>query len=413
MLVYLEVTLTDAQVKAAKPALKTARLSDAGGLHLEVNPQGGKYWVWRHRFPPMRAGKPQDYRIGPYPKVSLKKAREVRDEQKRRLYEEGINPCLAKKQNKIERYRPAQVLTFESVAREWHEIKTQGKWGERHSNDVLQKLVRDILPMIGPIEIRNITTPDCLGILRRIEKRQSLEQAKRTLGVVSQVCDYACALGYLSSNPAHPLRREAPIKQTKDNHPAIKWEELPELINALNTNEVGSDPLTRNGLRLLMLTFPRTNELIAAAWDEINWTEKIWTVPAERMKGARGSRKEHLIPLSDKALEIFKELYEITGPDGYIFKSMRTKTGYMSNNTMNMALKRMGFDKRMCGHGFRSFAMTNIQEKLKISLRIAKRQHAHIEENKVTAAYNRAEYLDERIDMMNKWAALLVEQGLK
>ena len=121
--------LTDAQAKAAKAGQKVQRLSDGGGLHLEVNPQGGKYWIWRHRFPPTRAGKQQDYRVGPYPKVTLKKAREIRDTQKRRLYEEGIDPCQAKKQEKIERYRPAQGLTFESVAKDWHENRTQGKWG--------------------------------------------------------------------------------------------------------------------------------------------------------------------------------------------------------------------------------------------------------------------------------------------
>jgi integrase len=182
---------------------------------------------------------------------------------------------------------------------------------------------------------------------------------------------------------------------------------VPELIAAMKSNIAGADVLTLGGLRLLMLTFVRTTELIGADWSEINWEQKIWTIPAERMKGKRGSRKEHLVPLSIQAIKIFKSLLAITGPYGLIFKSVRTKSGYISNNTLNMALKRMGFDERMCGHGFRSLALTNIQEKLKIDLRVIDRQLAHIEKNKVTAAYNRAEYLDERTKMMQQWGDLI------
>jgi integrase len=150
--------------------------------------------------------------------------------------------------------------------------------------------------------------------------------------------------------------------------------------------------------------------LIAADWSEINWQAKVWTIPAERMKGKRSSRKEHLVPLSNQTLKVLESIKGITGPDGLIFKSIRTKSGYISNNTLNMALKRMGFDNRMCGHGFRTLALTNIQEHLKIDLRIVDRQLAHIEKNKVTAAYNRAEYWDERVDMMQKWADLVDEK---
>jgi hypothetical protein len=282
------MALTDAQVKAAKSGPKHRRLSDGGGLHLEVNPQGGKYWIWRYRFPPGRAGKQRDYRIGTYPKVSLKKAREIRDQQRKRLYDEGIDPCEAKKQERIERYQPAQGLTFEAVARDWHKIRTEGKWGERHSHDVLQKLERDILPAIGQLLMTDVGTPDCLGILRTIEKRGSAEQAKRTLGVVSQVCDYACALNYIRVNPAGPLKREAPVKQIKDNYPSIRWSELPELLEAVETNQSGSDAPTIKGLKLLALLFPRPSELLLAKWEEVDFGGKVWTIPAERMKGARG-----------------------------------------------------------------------------------------------------------------------------
>ncbi len=327
------------------------------------------------------------------------------------MHSEGINPCVAKRQEKVERFAALQALTtFEVAARDWHGTKAAGTWSARHAGDVLLKLEKDILPSLGTLPIQEITTQDCLAVLRKIEKRGSPEQAKRTLGVISQIFDYATALGFCPFNPADSLKRHAPVKQTVEHYPCISWEEFPELLQALNTNPGGADPMTLAGVHLLMLTFVRTTELIAADWSEVNWEEKVWSVPAERMKGKRGSRKEHLVPLSEQTLKVLEELHNITGPDGLIFKSIRTKTGYISNNTLNMALKRMGFDNRMCGHGFRSLAMTSIQERLKIDLRIVDRQLAHIEKNKVTAAYNRAEYWEERVGMMQQWADLVDAQ---
>ena len=375
---------------------------------LEIDPSGGKYWLWRHRYPPTKDGKQQDYRIGPYPKISLKKARQIRDEQKQKMLVDLINPCAAKRDEKAKQVASHQVLvTFESIALDWHSNKAKGTWSVRHTSDVLQKLEKDILPAIGGMPIAEITTQQCLAVLRKIEKRGSPEQGKRCLGVISQIFDYATALGFCPLNPAISLKHHAPVKQTVEHFPCISWEEMPELLGAMKVNPGGADPMTLGGLHLLMLTFVRTTELIAADWSEINWKEKVWTIPAERMKGTRGSRKEHLVPLSDQALEVLESLRQITGPDGMIFKSIRSKTGYISNNTLNMALKRMGFDERMCGHGFRSLALTNIQERLKVDLRIVDRQLAHIEKNKVTAAYNRAEYLDERTKMMQQWGDLI------
>ena len=407
------MALTDAEVKAQKPGSKRRRVSDGGGLHLEIDPAGRKYWIWRHRFPPSKDGKQQDYRVGPYPKVSLKQARQTRDQLRQQMVEQGIDPCRAKKQAKEERFAALQgAVTFEAVAMDWHATKASDTWGPRHIADVLAKLKNDILPALGSQPIKDITTPDCLSILRAIEKRGSPAQAKRTLGVVSQVFDYATSLAICPANPAQSLMRHAPVKQTVEHFPCIAWAELPELLEAMAANTAGADPLTLGGLRLLLLTFVRTNELIAAGWSEIDWDNQLWTIPAERMKGKRGSRREHLVPLSSQSIEVLRSLQSITGPHGLIFKSTRTKSGYISNNTLNMALKRMGFDGRMCGHGFRSFALTNIQEKLKVELRVVDRQLAHVEKSKVMAAYNRAEYLDERTEMMQSWADLMTKQGL-
>jgi len=403
------MALTDAQVKAEQAGPKTRRLSDGRGLHLEINPAGGKYWIWRHRFPPTRDGKQQDYRIGPYPNVSLKQARQIRDEQCLLMRQEGLDPCANKKQKKQERVTHLQQLTsFSDVALDWHGVKTRGTWSTRHSSDVLQKLQKDILPALGDVPVNNISTQDCLAVLRAIEKRGSLEQGKRTLAVISQVFDYATALGHCPLNPARSLLRHAPVKTTDKRYPCIDWEELPELLGAIEQNPAGAEEMTLAGLRLLMLTFVRTNELIGAQWSEIDWDTKIWTIPAERMKGKKGSKKQHLVPLSEQSVKIFKSLEKITGPDGLIFKSVRSKSSHISNNTLNMALKRMGFDGRMCGHGFRALAMTNIQEKLKVPLIYVDRQLAHIDRNKVTKAYNYSTlYMDERIKMMQQWADLI------
>lgn len=409
------MALTDAAVRGLPLRSQRYRVSDSAGLLLEVDPAGGKYWLWRHRFPPTKDGRRQDLRLGPYPAVSLKRARELRDEQKKLMHDQGINPCEAKKRQKSERWGLHQKLSFEAVALDWHRTKSAGTWSARHGDDVIKKLNKDILPAIGSMAIAEISAVDCLGVLRSIEKRGSHETAKRSLGIISLVLDYAVALGHCTSNPAHSLKRHAPVKQTTTHFPCLLWSELPELLGAMRTNTVKADPTTLNAMWLLALTFVRTSELIAARWEEIdhNWRgpdgdhQAVWTVPAERMKGKRGNRKEHLVPLSRQAAAILQAQSLLTGPKGFVFKSLRTSSGYISNNTVNMALKRMGFDGRMCGHGFRALAMTNVQEQLGIDLRIVDRQLAHIEKNKVTAAYNRAEYWPQRVVMMQRWADLL------
>ncbi len=405
------MALTDKEVRALPQGSRRYRVSDGGGLLLEVDPAGGKYWLWRHRFPPTKDGRRQDLRIGPYPRISLKAARDIRDEQKRLLYEDGINPCDAKKRSKDQRWGKHAQLTFEAVALDWHATKTAGTWTERHSDDVLKKLNKDILPAIGGMAIDAITAQDCLAVLRSIEQRGSNETAKRSLGVISQVLDYAVAIGHCTINPAHSLKRHAPVKQTTSHYPCIAWSELPELLSAMRANSIGADASTLNAMGLLALTFVRTSELIAARWEELDFEEALWTIPAERMKGRRGNRREHLVPLSRQAAALFQAQHAISGPNGHVFQSQRTATGFISNNTVNMALKRMGFDGRMCGHGFRALAMTNIQEQLGIDLRIVDRQLAHIEKNKVTAAYNRAEYWPQRVEMMQRWADLLDQVG--
>lgn len=393
-------------MKAAQPKSRKYLLSDGGGLFLEVDSAGGKYWFYRYRYPRTAKGKQKDFRIGPYPRIYLKQARRLRDEQKGLLLT-GEDPCAVKRQGKRTQQHEESQQSFETVARDWHGVRSADKWGARHSLDVMQKLEKDVFPRIGDIPIQQLSTQDCLNILRSIERRGSAEQARKTLGVVSQVMDYATALSLASLNPAQPLKRGAPIKQTVKHYPCIAWKELPALLEAFEGNPANAEPQTIRALQLLLLTFVRPSELIESKWDEFDFQTRIWTIPAERMKGAKGSRIEHLVPLSNRAVELLNQQYQLSGPEGFVFPSIRSKSGCMSNNTMNKALKDMGYEGRQVPHGFRAFALTHIQEQLKIDFRIADRQLAHKEKNKVTIAYNRAEYWDERVNMMQRWADLL------
>ncbi len=246
------MALTDKEVRALTQRSRRYRVSDGGGLLLEVDPAGGKYWLWRHRYPPTKDGRRQDLRIGPYPRISLKAARDLRDEQKRLLYEDGINPCDAKKRSKDQRWGKHAQLTFEAVALDWHATKTAGTWTERHSDDVIKKLNKDIFPAIGGMAIDAITAQDCLAVLRSIEQRGSNETAKRSLGVISQVLDYAVAIGHCTINPAHSLKRHAPVKQTTSHYPCIAWSELPELLSAMRANSIGADASTLNAIGLAL-----------------------------------------------------------------------------------------------------------------------------------------------------------------
>ena len=398
--------LTDAQVKAAQAKSSKYLLSDGGGLFLEVDSAGRKYWFYRYRFPRSAQGKQRDFRIGPYPRTSLKEARRLRDEQKGLLLA-GEDPCTIKRQGKRAQHHEELQQSFETVARDWHGVRSAGTWGERHSLDVLQKLEKDVFPRIGDIPIQQVSTQDCLNILRSIERRGSAEQARKTLGVIGQVMDYATALSLAPSNPAQSLKRGAPIKQTVRHYPCIAWKELPELLQALENNPANAEPQTVRAIKLLMLTFVRPSELIEAKWDEFDLQGRIWTIPAERMKGIQGNRVEHLVPLSNQSVELLHEQQQLTSLQDFVFPSFRSRSGFMSNNTMNKALKDMGYEGRQVPHGFRAFALTHIQEQLKIDFRVADKQLAHKEKNKVTIAYNRAEYWDERVNMMQRWADLL------
>jgi integrase len=394
--------LTDTQCRTVKPSEKVQKLADGGGLFLQVTPKGQKYWRLKYRY----LGVEKVLALGVYPIVTLAIARSKRDEAKKRL-SDGEDPALEKKAAKLRLQQKAEN-NFESVAREWH-AKQEKKLSGDYWRSKLHRLECDIFPKIGAYPIEDITSAQILSAIRSIEKRGAHEMARRSLQMCGQIFRYAIATGRCASDQTYALH--GALEGFRKGHFAsIESGELPELLRAVDRNDARLYPPTRNALRLMLLTFVRTGELIAATWDEINLDGAQWIIPAERMK----MRRPYIVPLSRQAVEILREMRpaSIEGRQRYLFPSQISGgTPHMSNNTILKALERMGYKGRMTGHGFRALAMTTIKEKLKYRHETVDRQLAHAPKNKIDAAYDRAQFLDERAEMMQKWADYLDSQS--
>ena len=387
--------LTDIICKNAKPKEKAYKLTDGGGMYLEVMPHGSRLWRLKYRF----MGKENRIALGAYPETALKEAREKR-EAARKLLDSGVDLSQAKKEEKRQ-HRLSAGNTFEIIAREWHE-HSKARWTVDHGKDILHRMEMNILPEIGHRPIRDITPPEILSTIRKVESRGAFEIARRTMQNCGQVFRYAVATGRAEGDPTRDLK--GALKPFKKGHfAALDAKDLPEFLQTLEKNDARLYQHTRHAIRLLMLTFVRTSELINATWDEICLDNALWEIPAERMK----MRKPHTIPLSRQAVEILKAQKELTGKWQWVFPNQVRPIKSMSNNTILMALKRMGYNKRMTGHGFRALAMTTIKEKLGWRHEVVDRQLAHAHRNSVDAAYDRAQFLPERKKMMQQWADYL------
>ena len=389
--------LTDSAVRAARPRVKAFRLFDAGGLYLEVNPTGGKWWRWKYRI----GGKEKRLSLGVYPGVSLKSARDKRDAVRRQL-SAGIDPGQARKAAKLAQ---AGAESFEAVAREWH-TKFSRRWVEHHRNRILRRLEKDVFPWLGKRPIAEIKAPELLSVLRRIESRGAVETAHRSMQNCSQVFRYAVATGRAERDLTGDLRGAlAPVKE-KHHASIVEPTRIGELLRAIDG--YGGFFVTKCALQLAPLVFVRPGELRRAGWREISLEKAEWRIPAERMK----MRKQHIVPLSRQAVELLRELAPLTndgspGAPAYVFPSARSRARPMSENAVLAALRRMGYTKdEMTGHGFRSMASTLLHEQ-GWNHQVIERQLAHAERNAVSAAYNFAEHLPERRKMMQAWADCL------
>lgn len=392
------MALTDKSIRAAKHSDKAVRLFDGGGLYLELAPNGGKWWRLKYRF----AGKEKRLSLGVYPHIALKQARDRRDDAKRVLAN-GIDPSEQRKAQKaIVTERAGN--SFEAIAREWFAAFSP-KWVESHSSKILKRLEHNVFPFLGGRPIAEITTKEMLSVLRKVESRGALETAHRTKQNCSQVFRYAVATGRAERDPTVELRGAlAPVAER--HHPSITD---PKGIGALLRAIDGYDGslVTKCALRLAPLTFVRPGELRRAEWTEFHLEKSEWRIPAARMK----MREQHIVPLSTQAVDAIKELQPLTGRGKYVFPGARTNGRPMSENTVNAALRRLGYTKdQMTGHGFRSMASTHLNEQ-GWNRDAIERQLAHAERDGVRAAYNFAEHLPERRRMMQAWADYL--DGLK
>lgn len=389
--------LTQLAIQNAKPKQKSYKLFDSGGLYLRINPNGSKLWQLKYRY----LGKEKMLSLGLFPLVTLAEAREKRDEAKKKLIN-GIDPSAAKKAEKQRVIRNAEN-TFKVVALEWYESR-KTIWSPAHADNVMHRMEADIFPYLGNRPIAEIDAPELLGVLRKIEKRGAIDIAHRVRQTCGQIFRYGIATGRGTRDHAADLKDALTTVKTK-HFAALDIKEMPEFLHRLKNNDARLYPRTRRAINLLMLTFVRTTELIEASWDEIDLDGAQWIIPAERMK----MRRPHIIPLSRQAVALLKEQKEETArfKTKWVFPSQHRPMNPMSNNTILVAIKNLGYAGRMTGHGFRALAMSNIKEKIGYRHEVVDRQLAHGHRNKVAAAYDRAQFLDERTKMMQEWSDYL------
>jgi integrase len=400
----LATPLTDIQVRNAKPKDKPYTMADGGGMYLEIVPTGSKIWRMSYRQP---TGKNTRLTFGAYPEVSLLDARQKRmDAKKQRAA--GIDPAQANRINKANN-ATANANTFEAVARDWHANKLDA-WQERTAENILHRLELDVFPLIGNRPIASIKAPVILDVLRQIEKRGAMEMAKRQAQVCGQIFRFAVATGVAEVDPV-PSLRGALKPSMGGHHAAITPDELPAFIKALEANEGRMFIPTRILMRLMMLTFVRTSELIETPWAEIDLANESWVIDWHRMK--MGKRKvkprqvNHHVFLPAQGWAMLRELHAITGGNKYLFPNQRDHEKPASNGAILAALKRMGYSGKMTGHGFRSLAMGVIKERLGYRHEVVDRQLSHASGDTYGEAYDRAMFLDERKIMMQQYANYL------
>jgi integrase len=384
--------LTDVQIRNIKPGARPVKISDGGGLHLLVTTSGSKLWRLAYRF----AGKQKTLAIGAYPAVSLEKARQARLTAKQQLAD-GIDPSAAKRAEKRQMLLAGQN-TFQAIAEEWLEkLRREGR-----ATSTLSKtewLLAFAFPSLGPRPIATISSAEVLDVLRRVEARGRLETARRLRSTVGSVFRYAIATARAENDPTVALRGALVIPQVK-HRPALTD---PKAFGALLRAVVDFDgqPTTRMALELMALLFPRPGELRNSQWSEFDFDGCVWTIPAERTK----MRRVHRIPLAFQAVDILRDLYDLTGQGLFVFPSIRSVRRAMSENTMNAALRRMGYAKdEVTAHGFRATASTLLNESGLWAADVIESQLAHVESNDVRRAYARGEHWEERVRMMTWWA---------
>jgi integrase len=385
--------LTPSAVANAKPQDKPYKLADERGMYLLVKPDGARWWRFDYRRPDTR--KRNTLSMGTFPDVSLRKARDRRDEA-RKLLADGIDPGNKRKAETL-----ADADTFEAVAREWF-AKFSPKWAPSHADKIIRRLERDVFPWIGKKPMAKLEAPDVLAVLRRIESRNAVETAHRAHQNCGQVFRYAVATGRAKGDVTRDLRGS--LTPWKPQHYASITEpgKVGDLLRAID-GFTGSYVVAAL-LKLSPLVFTRPGEVREMEWPEIDLDAGEWNIPAERMK----LRLPHVVPLAPQAVAILRELHPLTGKGRYVFPGARSIKRPLSNMTVNAALRRMGYDKdTMTAHGFRAIARTILDEVLGFRVDIIEHQLAHAVKDANGRAYNRTSFLPQRRKMMDAWADYL------
>lgn len=389
--------LSDIALRTAKPTDKPYKLTDGGGLYVEVYPTGGKLWRLKYRF----GGKEKRLSLGAYPVVSLKDARERRDNAKR-LLAGGIDPSVERKAQKAATVERA-ANSFETVGREWF-ARYSPTWAESHSTKIIRRLEADIFPWLGGRPIAEITAPEVLTVLRRIESRGALDTAHRAHQNCGQIFRYAVATGRAIRDPSGDLRGALPPARHENFASITDPAQVAALLRAIDAFR--GTLVVRCALLLAPMVFVRPGELRKAEWADFDLDAGEWRYMVTKTKTA------HLVPLAKQAVAVLRELHALTGHGRYVFPGRDPKKP-MSDAAVNAALRRMGYDTRteITGHGFRAMARTILHEELNYRPEIIEHQLAHSVSDALGTAYNRTKFVKDRRGMMQAWADYL--DGLK
>lgn len=396
--------LTEIACKAATcPADKTrARFADAGGLYLEVSPNGSKRWFWKYRF----NGKEKRLSLGNYPAVKLKDVRIDRDDA-RKLLSQGTDPTQQRQLNKATS-RVSAATTYEKVAREFLAVKIK-EWSEAHSTKWIRLQEANLFPWFGSLPVSDITAPLLLETLRRVETRGKNETAHSLRQYAGQVFRYGIATGRCTHDPAHALRGALQAVIVKHMSAVLEPKQAGELLRAIEAYH--GHPTTREALILSALLFQRPGNIRQMEWTWVDFDNAMLSIPAASMKRTKQGKingRPHLVPLAPQAVACLKRMHALSGHGRYVFPSLLTGERPMSDNTVNTALRRMGYDNtEMTAHGFRAMARTILGEQLETDGEVIEAQLAHGKSGPLGSAYDRTTYMAQRRKMMNEWADYL------
>ncbi|HDX4489548.1 TPA: tyrosine-type recombinase/integrase [Escherichia coli] len=400
------MSLTDAKIRTLKPSDKPFKVSDSHGLYLRVKPGGSRHWYLKYRI----SGKESRIALGAYPAISLSDARQQR---------EGIRKMLALNTNPVQQRAAVRgsrtpEKVFKNVALAWH--KSNRKWSQNTADRLLASLNNHIFPVIGNLPVSELKPRHFIDLQKGIEEKGLLEVASRTRQHLSNIIRHAVHQELIDTNPAANLGgvTTPPVRR---HYPALPLERLPELLERIGAYHQGRE-LTRHAVLLMLHVFIRSSELRFARWSEIDFTNRVWTIPATREPiigvhySGRGAkmRMPHIVPLSEQSIAILKQIKDITGNNELIFPGDHNPYKPMCENTVNKALRVMGYDtkKDICGHGFRAMACSALMESGLWAKDAVERQMSHQEHNTVRMAYiHKAEHLEARKAMMQWWSDYL------